>query len=611
MKDGLKRSLGLIEIFAIASGAMVSSGLFVLPGIAYELTGPSLFLSYLLAGLLAIAGMVSQAELVSAMPRAGGDYFYVTRTLGPAAGAMSGLLTWASLSFKSAFALIGMATFLNLLVPVNMHVAATILTLFFVALNIIGTREASLFQVVLVAGLLLLLGLYVFMGIGRVRLTNFEPFAFNGLAGIVSAAGMVFIAFGGLLKVASVAEEARDPGRNIPIGMFLSFAVITTFYFLVVFVTVGVLGDRLAGSMTPITDGAAVVMGNVGSVALSLAAVLAFVSTANAGIMAAARYPLALSRDGLLPPILGKISRFNTPHVAITATGLLIIASLIMPIKPFVKAASSVLILSYAFACISLLIMRLSGLQNYRPRFRAPLFPYLQIAGLIGYLAMLVEMGAESIGIAAGIALVGLIFYLRYGAGRPREFALLHLIARITDRQIATRDLEKELFEIVRERDSVQEDRFDRLVKSCRVLDLDGPAHSSEIFRMVAEMEAPEMGIDPAKLVKQLEARERESSTAITDFIAIPHMVIEGKNVFRMVIVRVRNGVYFSESMPSVKAIFFLMGSRDERQFHLQALAAIAQIVDEPDFEERWLAARDAEGLRDVLLLSRRKRFSG
>ena len=611
MKDGLKRSLGLIEIFAIASGAMVSSGLFVLPGIAYELTGPSLFLSYLLAGLLAIAGMVSQAELVSAMPRAGGDYFYVTRTLGPAAGAMSGLLTWASLSFKSAFALIGMATFLNLLVPVNMHVAATILTLFFVALNIIGTREASLFQVVLVAGLLLLLGLYVFMGIGRVRLTNFEPFAFNGLAGIVSAAGMAFIAFGGLLKVASVAEEARDPGRNIPIGMFLSFAVITTFYFLVVFVTVGVLGDRLAGSMTPITDGAAVVMGSVGSVALSLAAVLAFVSTANAGIMAAARYPLALSRDGLLPPILGKIGRFNTPHVAITATGLLIIASLIMPIKPFVKAASSVLILSYAFACISLLIMRLSGLQNYRPRFRAPFFPYLQIAGLIGYLAMLVEMGAESIGIAAGIALVGLIFYLRYGAGRPREFALLHLIARITDRQIATRDLEKELFEIVRERDSVQEDRFDRLVKSCMVLDLDGPIHRSELFRMVAELDAPEIGIDPERLVEQLEARERESSTAITDFIAIPHMVIEGKNVFRMVIVRVRNGVYFSESMPSVKAIFFLMGSRDERQFHLQALAAIAQIVDEPDFEERWLAARDTEALRDVLLLSKRRRFGG
>ncbi len=608
MEDKLKRELGLWSVFAIATGAMISSGLFILPGIAYARTGPSVFLSYFFAGLLAVAGMLSQAELISAMPRAGGDYFYVTRTLGPAAGTVSGLLTWASLSFKSAFALIGMATFLELIVPINMHVAAIALTAVFVALNILGAKEASLIQKILVVSMLGLLLLYIFEGIQDVRVTNFEPFAFDGLKGIISTAGMVFISYGGLLKVASIAEEVKNPGKNIPLGMFISFFVVVSLYFLVILTTVGVLGDKLANSLTPITDGAAVVLGSLGQKLIGVAAVLAFVSTANAGIMAAARYPFALSRDGLLPTVTGKLNRFGVPFVSVLLTGALIVASLLMPLKPFVKAASSVLILSYAFACLSLLIMRFSGITNYRPQFRAPLFPYIQIIGLVGYVAMVVEMGLESILITLGIGALGLVFYMRYGGKHKREFALLHLIARITDRKIAERTLENELMEIIIERDKIVEDRFDRLVKKSKILDIKGKISKLELFRRVAAEMASELGMDFDELFRMLEEREKESSTAITPFIAIPHVVIDGEKKFGMVVVRALDGVYFSETAPEVKAIFFLAGTRDERQFHLQALAAIAQIVGNPNFEDSWLNARDVEDLRDILLLSRRVR---
>ncbi len=608
MEDKLKRELGLWSVFAIATGAMISSGLFILPGIAYARTGPSVFLSYFFAGLLAVAGMLSQAELISAMPRAGGDYFYVTRTLGPAAGTVSGLLTWASLSFKSAFALIGMATFLELIAPINMHVAAIALTAVFVALNILGAKEASLIQKILVVSMLGLLLLYIFEGIQDVRVTNFEPFAFDGLKGIISTAGMVFISYGGLLKVASIAEEVKNPGKNIPLGMFISFFVVVSLYFLVILTTVGVLGDKLANSLTPITDGAAVVLGSLGQKLIGVAAVLAFVSTANAGIMAAARYPFALSRDGLLPTVTGKLNRFGVPFVSVLLTGALIVASLLMPLKPFVKAASSVLILSYAFACLSLLIMRFSGITNYRPQFRAPLFPYIQIIGLVGYVAMVIEMGLESILITLGIGALGLVFYMKYGGKRKREFALLHLIARITDRKIAERTLENELMEIIIERDKIVEDRFDRLVKKSKILDIKGKISKLELFRRVAAEMASELGMDFDELLRMLEEREKESSTAITPFIAIPHVVIDGEKKFGMVVVRALDGVYFSETAPEVKAIFFLAGTRDERQFHLQALAAIAQIVGNPNFEDSWLNARDVEDLRDILLLSRRVR---
>ena len=118
-----KRKLDLLDVFCIASGSMISSGLFILPGIAYAQAGPAVILSYFLAGLLAVTGMLSQAELVSAMPKAGGTYFYVSRSMGPAVGTVEGILTWFSLSLKAALALIGMAAFLKILMPtgITMH----------------------------------------------------------------------------------------------------------------------------------------------------------------------------------------------------------------------------------------------------------------------------------------------------------------------------------------------------------------------------------------------------------------------------------------------------------------------------------------------------------
>ncbi len=611
MSRQLKKELTLFEIFSIAAGAMVSSGLFVLPGLAYAKTGPSVFVSYLIAGLMAVAGMVSQAELVSAMPKAGGTYFYVTRSLGPAVGAIDGLLTWFSLALKSAFALLGMAAFARLIVDVNIHVISITLTVIFLILNLLGAKEASKVQVALVIGLIALLGFYIVDGLPKVKLANYEPFAPHGAAAIVSAAGFVFISYGGLLKVASVAEEARDPGRTIPLGMFLAFLVISSFYFMVVFVTVGVLGPAMRGSLTPISDGARAIMGKPGQIVLSIAAILAFVSTANAGIMAASRYPLALSRDGLLPEFIGRINkRFGTPHISILITGFFMITSLFLNLEAFVKAASSVLVLSYAFACISLIIMRISGLQNYQPVFRAPLFPWLQIIGLVGYTAMLIEMGSEAILITAILGVIGLLLYKIYGhSAVAREFALLHLVSRITDRKLATRSLESELRQIIRERDQIVEDRFDRLVKSGVVLDFEGKMDTDELFHKVAEHMAPRVGLRPSELYQMLVERESQSSTAITKFIAIPHIVIPGEHKFDIAIIRVREGVFFTKKAPDVKAIFVLLGTKDERLFHLQALAAIAQIVDDPEFESKWMRAKDAEGLRDILLLGKRRRI--
>ncbi|HUV38065.1 MAG TPA: amino acid permease, partial [Planctomycetota bacterium] len=117
----LRRDLGLVHIFCIASGAMISSGLFILPGLAYAKAGPAVIVCYFLAGLLSIPGMLSIAEMATAMPKAGADCFTVIRSLGPGMGTVAGLLSWFSLSMKSAFALVGMSIFTILLVDVDIR----------------------------------------------------------------------------------------------------------------------------------------------------------------------------------------------------------------------------------------------------------------------------------------------------------------------------------------------------------------------------------------------------------------------------------------------------------------------------------------------------------
>ena len=117
IKNSLKKELGLLDVFCIASGAMISSGLFILPALAFKATGPSLILSYILAGILVLPAMLAKAELTTAMPKAGGEYFFIERPIGTAFGTVGGFASWFSLSFKSAFALVGIGLFATLINP--------------------------------------------------------------------------------------------------------------------------------------------------------------------------------------------------------------------------------------------------------------------------------------------------------------------------------------------------------------------------------------------------------------------------------------------------------------------------------------------------------------
>jgi basic amino acid/polyamine antiporter, APA family len=607
----LKKELNFFDVFCIASGTMISSGLFILPGLAHAKAGPAVVISYFLAGLLALTGVLSQAELVSAMPKAGGTYFYAARSMGPAVGIVDGLITWFSLALKSAFALIGMAAFSIVLFNFNIHIIAIALSIVFIIINLIGIKEAGKLQIFLVIGLFGILIFYLINGLPKVNIQNFTPFAPYGTLGIFSTAGFVFVSYGGLLKIASIAEEVKNPGKVIPLAMISALLIVTVLYILVVFVTAGTLDANLLDkSLTPISDGAGVFIGNKGKIALSIAAILAFISTANAGIMAASRYLLALSRDSLLPECFGKINkRFRTPHFAIIVTGLFIIAALFFKINILVETASTVLIFTYIFSCLSIIILRESRLQNYQPQFRSPLYPIPQIIGIIGFSVLLFEMNKLTLLFALGLVFMALLVYWFYARIRSnREYALLHLIERITAKELTTHSLETELKEIIQERDDIIKDRFDKVIEDSVVLDIEESMDIEEFFELTAEALSEKLDVSKQTIIKKLKEREQTSTTVIGPHLAIPHIIVSGKQNFDILIARCRKGIVFSSKAPEVHAVFVLAGTKDERNFHLRALSAIAQIVQDAHFEKRWRSAKSEEALRDTVLLGKRKR---
>ena len=617
----LKKQLGLFDVFAVAAGAMISSGLFVLPAIAFTKAGPAVVLSYLFASILVVPSLLSKAELSTAMPRAGGTYFFIERSLGPVLGLFSGFASWFSLALKSAFAVVGMALLVEVvlqslfpvqLCPWHLKAIAVLCCIAFTVLNIVSVRHTSRFQILLVAVLLAILTLFVFLGAGSVKIARYDGFLQKGWPAILATAGLVFISFGGLTKVASIAEEVKHPGRNLPRGMLLAWFVVTLFYITIIIITVGVVeGNELSGSFLPISLAAGKFIGSWGFIILSLAAIAAFVTTANGGILAASRSPMAMSRDRLLPPPLAKVNlRFKTPHVSILLTGGFMIAAIVaLDIEVLVKTASTLMVILFILVNASVIIMRESKIQSYRPKFKSPLYPYIHIFAIIAYGALIFDMGKIPLLISACfIAFSAAWFFLYVSRRVSRASAVMHIVERVTARELKTVTLENELRDILLERDDIIEDRFDKLIKQCIILDIKGRRETEDLFREVSTILAERLDTDEYVLFEKFLLREAQGGTVVQPGFAIPHIIVEGENKFDVLLVRAKDGINFSKTTEPIKIMFVLAGTKDQRNYHLRALMAIAQIAQEANFEHRWLTARDTQAIRNLILLSTRKR---
>lgn len=617
--SSLKKNLTLFDVYAISTGAMFSSGFFLLPGIAAAATGPSAILAYFVAGILIMPSMLSIAELSTAMPKSGGTYYFLDRSLGPLAGTVGGLGTWLALVFKSAFALIGMGAYLAIFFDVPIQPLAAALTVAFAVLNVVGAKETSTLQRVLVTVLVGVLVFFTVQGLLELtrgdpatvqgKLTPFFPFGATGFFGTI---GLVFVSYAGLTKASSVAEEVENPDRNIPLGMFLSLATATALYVIGVYIMVSVLEpNALRSDLTPVATAGEVFLDWLpepfGLILIVAAAIAAFASTGNAGILSASRYPLAMARDRLLPDHFGKVGRFGTPTRSVLVTAvLMLIVIFTLSEEGVAKLASAFQLLIFGFINFAVIIMRESQIPSYAPGYRSPFYPWTQVVGIVVAFFLIPQMGPLAILFTGAVVLIGIGWYFYYARGVKREGAIFHLFARLG--KFRYEGLDSELQTILEEKGVGEDTQFDRLVARSQSLWLTEESSYSDVVYQVADLLEERVTVDANRLARDFLEGTRHSATSVGSGTALSYDRRDDIDHQELVMVHCQSGICVdvepTDDIPPerVYALFFLVSPEDDKNQHLRTLATLASRADEKSFLIDWRAATDEQELKEALI---------
>ncbi|MCB9729908.1 MAG: amino acid permease [Deltaproteobacteria bacterium] len=616
----LARSLGLRDVYAISTGTMFSSGLFLLPGLAAAQTGATASLAYLAAALLVLPAMLAVAELSTAMPRAGGAYFFLDRGLGPLAGTVAGLGSFVALVLKSAFALIGFGAYLALLVDLPIKPLAVGLTLAFAAINLVGAQETARLQRWLVGLLVGVLGAFVSAGLFRLlalpsanlSLSQLGPLAPSGVEGFFATVALVVVSYAGLTTVASVAEEVRSPERNLPLGMALSLGTAAAIYTLgVLVIGVAVPHAELTGSLTPVADAATRVFGGSWGVVLVIgAAFAAFASTGNAGILSSSRYPMAMARDGLAPPALARVGRFGTPTRGILLTAATMLALILaLDVAALAKLASAFQLILFALICVALIVMRESGIAWYRPTFRVPLYPWLPLGGVAISGLLVASMGMAVLLFTVFVLLLSAVCFAVWGRrNAQRSGAILHAFQRWG--RGADAGLHHELRRILDEREREDPDGFAQLVGRAAVLTLPEAQSLTGALGAAAALADRRWALREPDLGDRLLLEARQGFMPIARGAAIPHLRLETLARPELVIVHLPRGVVVdvaegdaaAEPSEPVYVLFFLLSPEGGHEAHLRLLARLAARIEDASADPARLAHADHDALRAHLL---------
>ncbi len=613
----LKKELGLFDVFTLATGATLSFGFFLLPGIAASTAGAGLPFAYIIAALFLLPGLLAKAELATAMPRSGGLYFFLDRSMGPLWGTMSGFGTWFSLILKTAFALIGVGAYLGMFFPnIPLEPVAAGLAILFGILNLFGAKKSGTAQAYLVVGLMVLIAWFCGLGVINMDTRHFADLMMTPSGSLISTAGFVVVSYMGLTKVASVAGEVKNPERNLPLGMLLAYLTTVIVYVVGSFVLLGVVGADVLGAnggdLTPVATVADVLIGRTGAIIMSIAAVLGVFSVANAGVLSASRYPMAMGKDRLLPEFFGKLSKKTgspTNSVILTVAVIVIFVTVLNPMK-IAKLASAFQLLMFAMSTTAVIVMREARLDSYDPGFKSPFYPWLQIIGTIGALWLIFQMGFLAISFTAGLLWFGALWYRYYASKRvERSGAIFNIFERLG--RSSSDGLDRELRTILKEKGLRDDDPFDEIVARSFVLDLEGEVSFEDVVVQAASLMAGRLPLTSHNIARKFLEGTRVGATPVTKGVALPHLSLEGIENPEMVIVRALGGITLAapdmelnldNPSSTVQAIFFLISPKENPGQHLRILAQIARRIDQMEFRIDWEGAQSEAELKEVLL---------
>ncbi|MEA2766718.1 MAG: basic amino acid/polyamine antiporter, family [Gemmatimonadaceae bacterium] len=448
----LRRELGPLALVTLGIGAVIGAGIFVYTGIvASQNAGPALTLSMVLAGIACAFAGICYAELASMIPVSGSAYTYAYATMGELIAWIIGWDLILEYSLSSSSVAVGWSGYavillgeLGITVPPRLtgapgtsvllpdgswvtawfNLPAVLVCLAITALLVIGIRESARVNTTIVIIKVAVLALFVIVGAQYVNTANLHPFippntghfGSFGWSGILRGAGIIFFAYIGFDAVSTASQEAKNPGRDIPIGILVSLAICTVIYISVGLVMTGLVPYTRLNVPSPI----AVAIQATGlkwlPPIINIGAICGLSSVILVNLLAQSRIFYSMSRDGLLPPAFAKLHpRFRTPHVTTAIIGVLVaIAAGLFPIAVLGQLVSMGTLLAFAIVCTGVLILRRIEPDVPRP-FKTPGMPWVPIAGtLICFYLMSGLPLATWIRLFVWLA-IGLAIYFGYG----------------------------------------------------------------------------------------------------------------------------------------------------------------------------------------------------
>jgi len=428
----LTRSLGFWGATGIGIGAIVGTGIFVLIGVASGIAGPAVILSFIIAGFVALLTGLSTAELSSFIHESGGSYIYTTKAFGEFPGFVVGWMKSFDYIVGASAVSVGFAAYFAYFVGIpattgTLVIVATLWPLILMLLNVKGIQEASWTNNLLVA--LKILALLVFIVVGASALlasgnySNYHPFFPQGFSGVMSGAAIIFFAFIGFNTIAVMAEEVKDPEKNVPRAILFAFAVCTLIYIGVSVVAVGVVNWELLGSSSaPLEFALKTVTDNIFILEfVAISALFATTSVIMASIMGGSRALFAMARQGVLPKVLSTISRQNVPVFTILLCGF-IISGIVLVTSGNLDWLASLFnfgtLLTFIFINLSLLKLR-KTMPDVKRGFKVPLYPYTPVFAMISCIILAFYLNANAVITACFFLAVGIVVYYVNKRGNP------------------------------------------------------------------------------------------------------------------------------------------------------------------------------------------------
>jgi len=373
VRSELRRDITLVDAVGIGLGAIIGAGIFVVTGVAAGVAGPAFLIGLMIAGIAAACNALSSAELAATFPQSGGTYEYGYRLLHPWLGFAAGWMFLASKLAAGGTVALGFGAYFSKLLPsVPAAYAAVGGVLILTAANLFGIKKAGKLNTAIVAVTLLTLVAFVVAGIPSFDSANLEPFAPSGFGGIVESAALLFFAYTGYARIATLGEEVHEPKKTIPKAIVITIVVSFVLYAAVAFVAVGSVGStRLSATRSPLELAATEFELSLIAWVVGIGAATAMFGVLLSQIVGISRMMFAMARRHDLPGILEHVNeKHGVPDMGIVLTGTVILLLAIFGTLEFVISAASFTILIY-YGIANICALKLRKPNKLYPRWIA------------------------------------------------------------------------------------------------------------------------------------------------------------------------------------------------------------------------------------------------